>query len=65
VDAVINNWTYPHGATEILKTIREMVHSRRTPIREIEAMLDAIRLMTAIRVAVETENLVRVCDIED
>jgi hypothetical protein len=64
-DAVINNWTYPNGATEILKTIREMVHTRRTPIRDIQDMMDAIRLMTAVRLAVKTEKPVQVSDVKE
>ncbi len=64
LDAVINDWTYPNGASKILKTIREMVRTRRTPLLEMQAMLDAIRLMTAIRKAVDTEAPVRVSEFD-
>lgn len=61
---VINDWTYPNGASKILKTIQEMVRTRRTPLLEMQAMLDAIRLMTAIRKAVDTEAPVRVSEFD-
>lgn len=56
VDVTVNDWKYTHGAAAILRHVRDMVTSRRTPRPQVEAMLAALTTMDTARSMMTSEK---------